>query len=316
MPSISQLEYLLAVDREKHFGKAAKACYVSQPSLSAQILKVEELLQVKIFDRNKKPIETTANGKIVIEQAKEIIGQHKKLHSICQETQGTVSGEFRLAIIPTLSPYLLPLFLKNFSDTYPKVKLIIDEEKTETIIELLNDNHIDGALVVTPLKEKTLTEKVLFTESFSLYLNTNETLLKKTSINEKELEAKKTWLLEDGHCFRNQVINYCSKLNKESQLNNIFFEGGNLETLRQLVKKNWGYTLLPQLFTLNLSEREQKKHLRPFSGPKPSREVSLVYSKKQWKKNILSALEKSVKASLPTEIKKPSSKKQKVLSIS
>jgi len=303
MPTITQLEYLVAVDKEKHFGKAALLCHVSQPSLSAQIQKLEDELDTIVFDRSKKPILCTEIGKQIIAQAKVILKEHKKLIDLASEVGHEAKGEFNLAVIPTLSPYLIPLFIGEFSKKYPKVALKISETKTEDIIQLLIKDEIDAGLLVTPLHDDRLIERHLFFEPFYAYIAVDHPLNKKKSLAESDLENKSLWLLEEGHCFRNQVLKVCSLNNKKPVLPNVEFTSGNLETLKNLIRKNSGYTLLPELALAGLTDQDIQNHIRTFKNPVPTREVSLVYSRSFLKETIIEALEQSIIQNLPKRIK-------------
>lgn len=303
MASITQLEYLLAVARTRHFGKAALLCHVSQPSLSAQIQKVEEELEVVVFDRSKTPIIVTDAGKDLIEQAKVVLREHKKLKYIAGLGSSAPKGDFQLAVIPTLAPYLIPMFIGTFSKDFPKVRLKVNEYKTEDLIRLLANDEIDAGLLVTPLGDDRLIERHLFFESFHVYASEKHEFSKMKSVSENDLLAKDLWLLEEGHCFRSQVLKICSLDRKGSVLPNVEFESGNLETLKNLVRKSNGYTLLPNLAAKDLSQQEFKKYVRPFQRPVPTREVSIVYSRSFSKETIINALEKSILQTLPSDVR-------------
>jgi len=284
MISITQLEYLLALDKEKHFKKAASECNVSQPSLSTQIQKMEEELGVVIFDRSKKPILTTEIGLIIIEQAKKVISEHKKIATLATLGAKEPRGDFNLAVIPTLAPYLIPLFIGSFSKKYPKVNLQINEYETRDIIKLLVNDELDAGLLVTPLRDDRIIERHLFFEPFYAYVSKDHQLAKKKILSEKDLEDNSLWLLKDGHCF-------------------IAFASGNLETLKNLVKKNSGYTLLPELAKLELSDIEMKEHIKKLKKPTPTREVSIAHSRDFLKETIIQALEDEILLHLPAKIK-------------
>lgn len=311
MPTITQLQYILAVYKTKHFGRAAEDCFVSQPSLSAQVQKVEEELGVVIFDRSKKPVLITEKGKKIIEQSKRIVTEYKKLLEVNQN-QDEIFGEFHLGIIPTLASYVLPLFIEQFSMKYPKVQLTINEYKTQDIIRALHDDALDAGLMATPLKDEHLIERVLFYEPFYLFVSQNHEFLKKRKITEKDLETESIWLLEEGHCFREQALKLCSMKNKRQVLHNVNFNSGNLDALINLVRKGRGYTLLPYLATLHLHDNEKKYYLRSFHNHIPTREVSLVYSRSFLKQDIIGALEQEIVHGLPKEI---SSRKKKIFDI-
>ncbi len=302
MPTITQLEYIIAVEKHRHFGLAARLCHVSQPSLSAQIQKVEEELGFIIFDRIKKPILPTQKGKQLIEQAKVVLHEQQKLIDIAKFDASVVSGNFRLGIIPTIAPYLLPLIINAFSKNFPRVDLQIDELKTESILLELKNDSLDAAILAGPLHEDGIRERVLYYEPFYLYLGKNHPLLSKQKIQATDLDGSDMWLLQDGHCFRNQVVKVCSIKNESSVLKNIRFEGGTLETLRYLIQKSHGYTLVPELFVRTLSETEKKNHVRPLETPAPSREVCLVFRRNQWKSDILKAIQGTVEQNLPDDL--------------
>ncbi len=301
MPTLTQLEYLIAVDKQKHFGRAADSCNVSQPSLSAQIQKVEEELNVIIFDRSKKPIVTTDFGLKVIEQAKKVILEHHRLLNL-QLNTNKVQGKFHLSVIPTLSAYIVPLFIESFAKKYPDVELTISENKTSDILELLHEDKIDAGLLVTPVDDSTLQEFELFIEPFFAFVADLHLFIHKSSLASTDLEGKTIWLLNEGHCFRNQVLEICGFKNKNQVLNNVTFESGNLETLKNLIRQGQGYTLLPYLATLNLSKEEKQKNIKQFKKPVPSRQVSLVFTRKFNKEKIIEALASEVLLNLPEEL--------------
>lgn len=303
MATITQLGYVKAVNRLGHFGRAAQECNVSQPTLSIQIQKLEEELDVIIFDRSKKPIIATEVGKEILVQVNLILKEHKKLYHLANLGSAEPKGDFHLAVIPTLAPNLIPLFVVEFSKKYPKVNLKINEYKTEEIIRMLVDDEIDAGLLVTPLEDSRLLERHLFFEPFYAYISQQHSLNKKKQISELDLEVAGLWLLEEGHCFRDQVLKICSKEKKNAVLNNVEFSGGNLETLKNLVKNNCGYTLLPELAVTGLSSEEQETHIRKFKKPAPTREVSLVCSRSFLKASIINSLEKVIINNLPQKIK-------------
>jgi LysR family hydrogen peroxide-inducible transcriptional activator len=312
--TITQLEYVLAVDRFRHFGKAAKACNVTQPTLSMQLQKAEEELGVVIFDRSKNPILPTDEGSQIIEQARLVLREYKKIFSIIDSNKNEVRGDFRLAVIPTLAPYVIPLFAGAFVKKYPDVNLTIEEFKTEEIIELLAKDEIDAGLLVTPIQGETFIERVLFHEPFSVFASKDHHLLKKSKIKDKDLDTSDVWLLNEGHCFRQQVLNLC-KVSKDHGLHdNLKFESGNLETLKNMVLNSSGYTLLPQLAVLNLS-KEEMGHVREFQSPIPTREVSLVHNRIFLKEKIISAIEESIIDHLPASLTSLKKKNIEIIAI-
>ena len=314
MPTLTQFEYLIAVDETKSFSRAAKKCHVSQPSLSSQIQKVEAELDIIIFDRSKKPIITTQRGEKLIEQSRKILREYKKIFDIKNDS-GRLSGEFHLAVIPSLASYVIPLFVTSFSKKYPDVKLSISEYKTETILDYLYDDSIDAGLMVTPLYDDAIIERTLFYESFMVFASKGHELLKKEIIADTDLDVYSVWLLEEGHCFRDQVVKICSVGRRKNVLENIKFASGSLETLINLIRKGKGYTLLPELATTHLSESEKQKNLRKFKKPIPTREVSLVYSRSFLKQDIVDAIEKEILNKLPKNIQSLKRNKISVIDI-
>ena len=312
--TITQLEYVLAVDRYRHFGKAAKACNVTQPTLSMQLQKAEEELGVILFDRSKNPILPTDEGTQIIVQARSVLREYKKIFNIIDAAKNEVRGEFRLAVIPTLAPYVIPLFAGQFVQKYPDVNLTIEEFKTEEIIELLGRDEIDAGLLVTPIQGENFIERVLFHEPFSVFASKDHALLNKTKIKDKDLNTSDVWLLNEGHCFRQQMLNLCKISKDQGQHDNLKFESGNLETLKNMVLSSSGYTLLPHLAVLNLS-KEELKHVREFHNPIPTREVSLVHNRIFLKEKIISALEEAIVNSLPDSLASLKKKNIEVISI-
>lgn len=312
--TITQLEYILAVDKYRHFGRAARSCNVTQPTLSMQLQKAEEELGIILFDRSKNPILPTDEGGQIIAQARLVLREYKKIFSIIDANKAEVRGEFRLGVIPTLAPYVIPLFAGSFVEKYPDVILTIEEFKTEDIIELLDRDEIDAGLLVTPIKGENFIERVLFHEPFSIFASKDHHLLKKNKIKDKDLNTSDVWLLNEGHCFRQQVLNLC-KLSRESGHRiNLKFESGNLETLKNMVLNSSGYTLLPQLAVMNLS-KEDRIHVREFQSPIPTREVSLVHNRIFLKEKIISALEESIIENLPESLKSMKKKNYEIISI-
>lgn len=290
--TITQLQYVLAVAEHKNFTLAAEKCFVTQPTLSMQIQKIEEELNILIFDRSKKPIQLTAIGQKIVEQAKNIVNEAGKIKDIVEYQKGFIGGEFRIGIIPTIMPTLLPMFLNNFIKKYPKIKLIIEELNTNEIITRLKNGHLDAAIAATPLEDEKIKEIVLYYEPFVAYVPENNSISQKTEIEISDLNLDDILLLQDGHCFRDGILNLCK--NKEINGKNSFqLESGSFETLIKLADEGLGTTLLPYLHTLNLNEKDKLK-LRQFKEPKPAREVSLIYPKSELKIHIIDALRNTI----------------------
>lgn len=290
--TITQLHYVLAVAENKNFTKAAEKVFVTQPTLSMQIQKLEEELQVQIFDRGKKPIELTEVGRKIVEQARNIVNESDRIQDIVDQEKGFVGGEFKLGIIPTVMPTLLPMFLTNFIKKYPKINLKIEELHTDAIIEQLSEGHLDAAIAATPLEKDDIKERVLYYEPFVAYVPQNHRLAQKSEIATTDLELDDILLLEDGHCFKDNILNLC-KTSKVSLDRKFQLASGSFETLTKLANEGLGMTLLPYLHTLELGEKDQK-HLRMFEEPVPAREVSLIYHKSELKMQLINALQTTI----------------------
>lgn len=289
--TITQLHYVLAVAEYKNFTLAAEKCFVTQPTLSMQIQKLEDELDVLMFDRSKKPIQLTEIGAKIVNQAKNIVNEAGRIKDIVEQQKGYIGGEFKVGIIPTVMPTLLPMFLNTFITKYPKVNLIIEENTTEDIIIKLKNGHLDCAIAATPLEEESLKEIVLYYEPFVAYIPNAENLNKK-EIEISDLDLDTILLLQDGHCFRNSILNLCKNNSLLSQ-NHFQIESGSFETLIKLANEGLGITLLPYLHTLDLNEVNKSK-LHDFKNPKPAREVSLLYPKNELKIHIIDALRNTI----------------------
>ena len=241
--TIIQFEYIIAVDNHRHFGKAAEACFVTQPTLSMQIQKLEDQLGVLIFDRGKHPVAPTEIGRRIIAQARMVVSDAKKIGEIIAEEKGEIAGELTVGIIPSLSPYLLPLFVHNFIEKYPKVTLVVKELITEEVIKALHSETLDLGIIVTPYDDTSLIEKLLFYEDFKGYVSAKSPLFQKDKIEAGDISHEELWLLNEGHCFRDQVLNIC----QSNPLTDTHFkyESGSLEALKKIVDRHGGLTLLP-----------------------------------------------------------------------
>jgi LysR family hydrogen peroxide-inducible transcriptional activator len=290
--TITQLKYVLAVAEHKNFTMAAEHSFVTQPTLSMQIQKLEEELGVTIFNRKKKPIQLTPIGEKILEQAKLIVDESNRISDIVDQQKGYIGGEFKLGIIPTIMPTLLPFFLKTFLKKYNKVKLYIEELTTDEMMRKLTDGYLDAGIAATPLENEAIVEKPLYYEPFIGFVSEDHRLYQKDHISEEDLDLSDILLLEDGHCFKNNVINLCQSINTTDD-NHFHLESGSISTLIRLSKEGLGMTLIPYLNSLDLSE-EDKKYLRPFASTIPAREVSLIYHKSQLKIQMLDALKTTI----------------------
>ena len=311
--TLSQLEYIVAVDTYRHFATAADACHVTQPTLSMQIQKLEDELGILVFDRSRQPVVPTETGLAILMQARDVLRAARRIPEIISESKNDFRGQLRIGIIPTLAPYLLPYFIGEFIGGYPAVSVQIQELVTEQIVERLRNGLIDVGLVVTPLSENGITEIPLFREPFVVYAANSHPLLTKSTVTPADLQTDGLWLLTGGHCFRNQVINLCGAdqiTNSNEQAGAILqqpvrlqYETGSLETLIKLIDKQGGFTLLPYLATVDMND-ERRARLRPFdqsarAAPQPVREVSLVIHRSFLKRKLIDALKTEILARLP-----------------
>ncbi|MFT2009081.1 LysR substrate-binding domain-containing protein [Pontibacter sp. 13R65] len=312
--TIVQLEYLLAVDTFRHFSTAAENCFVTQPTLSMQLQKLEEELGVLLFDRSRVPVRPTEIGKEIIAQARVVVAESKKIQEIVQNQKQELSGVLRVGVIPTLAPYLIPLFITNFMEKYPQVQVVVQELLTNEIIEKLNHEQLDVGLLVTPLEDKTIRELPLFYEAFVAYVNKEHSFAKQQTVNPAALNLEDLWVLNEGHCFRSQVLNICNRGGKAmgSQAGHFDYKSGSLETLKRIVETQHGLTLLPELSVLDMPE-EKRKLVRLFEEPQPLREVSLVVHRSFLKKRLVEALKAEIVAAVPAEIR--NRKKQQVVGV-
>lgn len=290
--TITQLQYVLAVAKYQNFTLAAQKSFVTQPTLSMQIQKLEDELEVLIFDRSKKPIQLTGIGKKIVQQARNVVNESDRMQDIVDQQKGYVGGGFKLGIIPTIMPTLLPMFLKHFIKKYPKINLTIEEDTTESIIQKLEDGHLDAAIAATPLNNDKIKEKVLYYEPFVAYIPESHPLSKVQQIEVSDLDIDTILLLEDGHCFRDSVLNLCRN-NRPDKDQKFRLESGSFETMIKLAHEGLGMTLLPYLHTLDLKE-DEKSFLKHFKKPQPAREVSLIHNKSELKSHIIDALKETI----------------------
>lgn len=301
MITLTQLEYVVAVDTYRHFGRAAESCFITQPTLSMQIKKLEEDLEIIIFDRSRQPLIPTDVGQRIIEQARIVLQQAEEINNIVKDHKNLVSGMLRIGIIPTLAPYLLPVFIGRYKRKFPNIYIKVIEQTTDEIVKLLNKDLIDVGILVTPLKEEKIIEKPVFYEEMLIYANQENDLLKKKEITLKDIAIPEIWLLGDGHCFRDQVVNLCSFVGSIDSDLPFQFEAGSLETLMNIVDREGGITLIPELTTLNMDEK-RLSNVRSFSKLKPLREVSLVYSRHFAKHKLINLLWGEIRDAIPEEL--------------
>ena len=309
--TLVQLEYIVAVDTYRSFVGAAEKCFVTQPTLSMQVQKLEEMLNVKIFDRSKQPVVPTEIGSQLIAQARVILQESQKIKEIINSQQQDIVGELRIGIIPTVAPYLLPQVISAMMEKYPDLKLLIWEYTTDDIIHHLKTGVLDCGIMATPFGDPATEELPLYYESFVTYISKNSKLYKKKNIDPDDLEEENIWLLNEGHCMRSQVLNIC-RTTKDNRLQGLTYNTGSVETLIRMVDRNDGATLVPELALAELTNKQLSK-VRSFKAPEPVREISLVTHKNFIKKRMLNAFREEILAVIPKTMKQR--KKKDVIGI-
>ena len=295
--TLQQLEYVLALEKTRHFVRAAELCGVTQPTLSAMIQKLEDELDCKIFDRSRQPIEVTEIGKQIIDQAQVIIYQANQLKESVRGEKNSLSGTLNLAIIPTIAPYLLPQFIATFKSMYPEILLKVSEMHTETIIEKLRIAEIDMAILSTPLDDPKILEVPLYYEKFVAYISPLEPIYERTELSASDMPLDRLWVLEEGHCLRNQVFNFCNEKPHQDST----YEAGSIDTLVKIVDMNGGYTVIPELHIELLSEK-QKLNLREIVKPEATREISVVIRHDFVREGMLNAVAECIKKIIPAHM--------------
>jgi LysR family hydrogen peroxide-inducible transcriptional activator len=310
--TIVQLEYIVAVDTYRSFVAAAEKCFVTQPTLSMQVQKLEDTLGVKLFDRSKQPVTPTEIGADIIAQARILLAESEKIKEIITDRKKELSGELRVGIIPTISPYILPKILHGFVEKYPQVKLIVWEQTTETIIQQLKLGMLDCGILSTPLHESSLTEIPVFYENFVAYTSKNSKLAKKKNICPDDIDMEEIWVLNEGHCMREQVLNICQRRKTTQGFKHFEYNTGSVETLKRMVDQNNGATILPELALSDLTDKQMDK-VRYFRSPEPAREVSIVIQRNFLKRRMIDALKSEILEFVPKRMR--SKKKKEVIEI-
>jgi LysR family hydrogen peroxide-inducible transcriptional activator len=293
--TLLQLEYLVALDKYRHFRLAAEACHVTQPSLSTQIQNLEEELGVILFDRSERPVAPTELGRQIIAHARLVLGEVARLQALVQEATGEMSGELRVGILSTIAPYLLPIVIAAFSQRYPNVTLTFEELLGDQIVDFIRRDLLDAGLLAVPVTASDIVETPLFREPLVGYVARGHRLYEKKTIRPSDLRADDIWLMSKGHCFRDQVLALFEEDDSMEHLRRrVKFESGNLETLQRLVDRGHGMTLLPWLAVTGKGSHAPES-VRLFDAPAPSRTVRIVYSKILLKKHLVKALTREIR---------------------
>jgi LysR family hydrogen peroxide-inducible transcriptional activator len=302
--TITQLEYVIAVDTHGNFLTAAEKCSVSQPALSMQIQKLERELGIRIFDRSRQPVVATEIGVRIIQQAREVIKQCNRLTEVVNEDKkGELAGQLRIGIIPTIAPYVLPLFLVDFMKNHPKVNIEIIEVTTTQILQQLKNDQLDCGIMATPIEAGYLQYTPLFYEPLVAYMSDDNKLFSKKTLVPNDIDPTETWILNEGHCLRNQVLNLCTGNKGNSKNKQFQYHTGSLETLKRMVEINTGITILPELSIFDFND-EQMERVRYFKKPDPVREISMVIHRVDLKKQLIESFTTALLAAIPARMKK------------
>ncbi|MBE6310822.1 MAG: LysR family transcriptional regulator [Bacteroidales bacterium] len=299
--TLQQLEYIIAVDQHRHFTKAAEYCFVTQPTLSAMIQKLEEELEVKIFDRNRQPIEPTQIGALIIKQAREILVQVDNVKNIIEEEKHEIGGKFHIGILPTIAPYLLPRFFQEMVIKYPKLNVTVSEMKTPEIKRALLTGEIDAGILAELNDMDMYDHTHLFYEEFFAYVAREDELFNKKIIKSTDLNGELLWLLDEGHCFRDQMVRFCSIKARHS--NKLTYQLGSMETFMRMVESGKGMTFVPELATYQMSD-SQKELVRPFAIPTPARRIIMLTDKTFIRHSLIQTIQAEIQASIPKSMLK------------
>ena len=307
--TLQQLEYIVAVYRTRHFVKAAEACGVTQPTLSAMIQKLEAELDVKLFERSSQQVMPTAIGKVVVEQAWKVLNRARKLKDIVAEEKKSLMGTFRLGILPTIAPYLLPRFFPSLMRENPSLDIRVVEMKTAEIRRAIDRGEIDAAVMVDTgdLDDYVLT--TLFYEQFLAYVSPSDQLSAKKSIKTSDLSNEFLWLLDEGHCFRDQLVKFCQL--KAAKTSQSAYSLGSIETFMRIVENGQGVTFIPELASMQLTST-QKALVRPFAIPIPTREVVMATSKSFVRQSLLDMIAGQIRKSVPEKMLKLNNTEQRI----
>ena len=298
--TLTQLTYAVAIDTHRHFERAARACDVTQPTLSMQLQKLETSLGVTMFDRNRTPVVPTDIGVVLIEQARVVLREAARLGELRDTAHGTIAGELRLGVIPTLAPYLLPDVIEILAERHPRLELVVEERVTEAVLDGLRDDTLDAGLVATAVDAPGLIGRTLFREPFFGYVSPAHRLAGSAKLSVHDLSIDDLWLLAEGHCLRTQAVTLCRQRTHRRSAATLAdavsctrmarFESGNLETLKRLVERGAGMTLLPALAAAALTSDAQRRLLIPFDDPAPGRAIRLVRQRRYVRQNSVGAV--------------------------
>jgi LysR family hydrogen peroxide-inducible transcriptional activator len=294
--TLTELRYLVALAETRHFGRAAEACFVTQPTLSAGIKKLEDHLGVQLVERTSKRVALTPVGASVVDQARRVLDECQAIETIAREGQEPLSGPFRLGVIPTLGPYALPWLVPPLREAHPDLELVLREDFTDNLLEALRSHAIDAALLALPVPGDDLRAEPVFDEPFWLAAPVDHPLAARQRLRQSDLKGHRVLLLGEGHCFRDQALDVCHESGAQAESED--FRATSLETLFQMVRAGLGCTLLPAL-ALPAHERDPAVALHPFVRPAPMRRIAVVWRKSFPRPGDCALLARSIRESLP-----------------
>lgn len=297
--TLQQLEYILALDRFRHFGKAAEHCRVTQPTLSTMIQKLEEELDTRIFDRNQQPVCPTPIGVHILAQARVILGQAGHIRDIIAEEKQSITGTFTLGILPTIAPYLLPRFFPQLVKKYPQLDIRVTEMKTASIKQALQKGEIDAGIVAHLDDMDEFEQSHLFYEQFYAYVAREDALFAQSIVRTSDLADTQLWLLDEGHCFRDQLVRFCQL--KNARASQLAYHLGSMETFMRMVEGGKGVTFIPGLAVLQLGEKQQEL-VRPFAIPRPTRQIVMLTGRDFIRHTLLDMLVQEIRSAVPEEM--------------
>lgn len=289
---LRDLEYLVAVEEERHFHRAAERCFVSQPTLSGQLKKLEERLGVQLIERSTRQVVMTDVGRVVTEQARRLLSQARGIEEIAQSFHDPMAGELKLGLIPTLAPYLLPQIMPAMKKRFPRLKLWLYEQQTAQLLERLRSAELDLVILALPVASDELVELDLFREPFWLALPQGDPLAKRKQVNLSDINERELMLLEEGHCLREHALDVCLSAGASEYAG---FHATSLETLRHMVGEGMGITLMPQLALPGRLSKEDPVAYLPFPTPPPSRRIGMLYRKGSYRETAFLAIAETIR---------------------
>jgi len=298
MFSFVQLEYIVALDIFGNFKIASEHCFVTQPTMSMQVKKLEEDLGVVLFDRSKQPVIPTEIGRVIIEQARKILSERDKIGELVDLHQNEIQGELHIGVIPTVAPYLLPLFIMELNQKYPKLFIHVHEMITEDLITSLRREMVDVGILVTPVSYSQIVSQPLYYEEIAVYVSPGHPFYHLDKIAQDQLDNSEMWMLREGHCFRSQSLNLCTDQKRSDKAHKFTFETGSIETLIKMVDLQGGYTLIPEMAISNIPP-EKRDQVKWIEGKSQVREISIAVYRNYAKQRLVEILKKSIKAELP-----------------